>query len=239
MSALAGTLIVHGGAAEPRSMYLSPLQRRLVLFRRTRAALLWVLAFALLSKLDGWVYTALRPVDDRARAALEIRDWWQFLRTIGYLPTWVFIGAALALAGAPDRSRATASSLVRAGLAVIASALVSGLVAEIVKRVVGRLRPGADGGYHFKPFLSAFADGANLGLPSSHAAVAFGGAFALCRLFPAPGWLAAVLAAGCGLSRLLSGAHFATDVLAAAAIGYASAAVFSGSRRPRAARFPL
>jgi undecaprenyl-diphosphatase len=56
-------------------------------------------------------------------------------------------------------------------------------------------------------------------MPSSHALVAFAGAAALARLFPraTPIWYA--LAVGCGITRLLSGAHFLSDVVVGALIG--------------------
>ncbi len=53
-----------------------------------------------------------------------------------------------------------------------------------------------------------------------HGAVAFGAAFMLWRLHPraAPVWMA--LACGCGATRVLSRAHFVSDVVASAFVGF-------------------
>jgi membrane-associated phospholipid phosphatase len=198
-------------------------------------AAVFVVAIAVLWVFDARLVDALR-VDDVE--AIKIRDWWQFLRAVGYLPTWLAVGGALALASVPISRASFAPAAARrarvAGLAIVASALASGLAAEVAKRLVGRVRPSGDNANHFKPFLSAFTDDSNLSMPSSHAAVAFGAAWMVWRLAPAPGALALVLAAGCGLTRLLVGAHYATDVLVGAAIGYAAAALVSKVLRVKA-----
>ena len=61
----------------------------------------------------------------------------------------------------------------------------------------------------------------DLGFPSGHTIVAFAGAAAIARLFPRAGPLAYLLAAGCGLTRILSHAHFAGDVVGGAIAGWA------------------
>ncbi|MCC6676080.1 MAG: phosphatase PAP2 family protein [Phycisphaerales bacterium] len=157
------------------------------------------------------------------QARIERRDWYRLLRIIGYLPTWILLSALLAL-GPAHALRG------RAWLPAISAAL-AGLAAEILKLIIGRQRPLPDGSYAFKPFLSGFLDGSNLGMPSSHAAVAFGGAFALARLYPKAGPVALLCAAGCGLTRLLGADHFSTDVYVAAGLGYAVAGWLSGDRR--------
>jgi membrane-associated phospholipid phosphatase len=53
--------------------------------------------------------------------------------------------------------------------------------------------------------------------------VAFGAAFALWRWSPAAGAAALALALGCSATRLLSGAHFVSDVYAAAVLSWAGA----------------
>jgi membrane-associated phospholipid phosphatase len=55
--------------------------------------------------------------------------------------------------------------------------------------------------------------------------VAFSAAAMLSRLFPraAPVWYA--FAIGCGLSRVLAGAHFVSDIAVAALAGYAVTAL--------------
>jgi len=205
--------------------------------RRRRVRRLWVflaLALALLAVTlaDRWVWRTLRVVDPNT---LRVKDWYQLLRQVGYLPTW---GAAAALLALHDRRRWRCEPIVacrhdavggmptwfsRAILLFLGAGL-SGLAAEIVRGTVRRHRPGPLGGYTFDWIEPALLFDKADGFVSSHAGVAFGAAFMLGRLFPGTLPAAVLLAAGCGLSRLLMGAHFATDVLAAAALSYAVAA---------------
>jgi len=207
--------------------------------RRTLWNWLWpalcVGAIVLVSRADVALVGVLRVGDPEL---LKIRDWWQFLRVFGYVPTWLVVGGALVLISVGVSRGEFAPFLARrlrfAAVTIVASAVAAGLAAELVKRLVGRLRPTAEHADRFKPFLSGFADDSNLSMPSSHAAVAFGAAWMIARLAPAPGVLALALASGCGLTRLLVGAHYLSDVLVAAVIGYAGSGVvfrvFRGAR---------
>lgn len=183
----------------------------------------FMVGLVVVSLFDRVALETLR-VDDRA--AMESRDWYRMLRILGYLPTWIVLAVALYL---NDRSGKIGSATIRRpghrAVMLIAAPAVAGLGAELFKRLIGRERPGfGEQLYSFKPFLSGFVDDSNLGLPSSHAAVAFGGAFILVYLFPRIWPIAICGAIGCGLSRLLAGAHYLTDVYAAAGLGYAVAA---------------
>ncbi|MEZ6318856.1 MAG: phosphatase PAP2 family protein [Phycisphaerales bacterium] len=73
------------------------------------------------------------------------------------------------------------------------------------------------------PFLAGFWDSSNLGLPSSHTAVAFGGAVVLGILDPKLRVPALVVATACGLTRVLAGAHFPSDVVLGALLGAVAA----------------
>jgi hypothetical protein len=106
---------------------------------------------------------------------------------------------------------------------LFASAGLGGLAAEVVKLLTHRYRPGESGEYMFGWAMDGDR-GPGIGLASSHAGVAFGAAFMLARLFPGTGCVAVALAVGCGVSRLLVGAHFATDVYVAACLSYGVAA---------------
>ncbi len=206
--------------------WLSPRDRQQ---RRVRW-LVWALgACALLllaSLLDRWAAHFFMSGD----AKLKARDWYQMFRQAGYWPTWIFLGSAVTLWA---RSRVALDGLgkhaPRAGMLLIASAGLSGLAAEVLKLIVGRMRPGPYGLYQFKPFLSGFVDGSNLGMASSHTAVAFGGAFAVLRVFPAAAPVALFAATGCALTRLLSGAHFLSDVTVGVVIAYALSGVLTRS----------
>jgi membrane-associated phospholipid phosphatase len=145
---------------------------------------------------------------------------------MGFLPTWLMVGAALGLA---DRGRVGGGG-VRAWALVVGAGL-SGLAAEVLKRLIGRERPVTGehvGTYFYKPFLHGLVDDHNLGIPSSHAAVAFGAAFVMVRVWPRI-WPVAVLAGvGCAAQRVMAGAHFMTDVYAAVVIAYAVTAWLFG-----------
>lgn len=144
------------------------------------------------------------------------RDWARMFRSTGYLPTWIIAAGALwAIDARPSRSLAWESW--RRGGFLLASAGGSGLVAEALKLLVRRERPAApDSVYVFRPWEGRWWSTSDLGFPSSHAAVGFGAAAALCCLFPRawPAWL--VLSAGCSLTRVLDRAHYLSDCAGAA-----------------------
>lgn len=179
---------------------------------RTRNGLIvvaWALAIWLAWILDHsiWSWATIGT-------SVEGKDWWRLLRIVGYLPTWIVVAA---IVGAAVRWRG------RAWLACICGLLsgaTNGLLAEIIKRVVARERPGATGYHNYRGIFSGFANDGDLGLPSSHAAVAFGAAFAIALVLPRAAWPVLLLAAGCGVSRVVHGAHFTSDVIVAAACGH-------------------
>lgn len=182
-----------------------------------RRAILWVfLGIALVatvSLIDTRMYRVFR-MDD----AVFERGWYQALRSVGYLPTWIVVAiVAAVLLRVRDRAE-------RVALLVLAPA-AAGALAEVLKLVLGRERPTETGAHVWRGLFSGFDDGSNLGLPSSHAAVAFGGAWAVALLWPRLKGLAVALACGCGLTRMLTGDHFLSDVVAAGLLGYGSALV--------------
>ena len=192
--------------------YLSPTERGLRRRRRlVRVAIVAALAL-ILTLLDRPLLFLLIDQD----RSVEGNDWYRMLRIAGYLGTWLIVGAAFVLIDAAWRR----------GSLIFLAAVLSGLAAEILKLVVVRERPvdGSeiqnDGWYTFRPPFSGFADGGNLGFPSSHTAVAFGGLCMLALLFPRAKYLFVAVAIGTGITRMLTGAHFATDVLGGAICGW-------------------
>ena len=154
--------------------------------------------------LDPWGVTLHAP-DAREH------DWHRLLRVSGSILTWLVAGLALWLHDRGGR---------RAGRLVLCAGL-SGLAAEGLKMVIRRGRPEAVfDGYGFLGWEGAWWNTAALGLPSSHAAVAFGAAWALLRLSPRGGAVAVALAVGCGLTRVIDRAHFISDVVLAAGIAW-------------------
>lgn len=148
------------------------------------------------------------------------RDWGRFLRSVGYVPTWLFGAAALALASRAPAGTASTGLGWRATALVFGPALGGG-VAELVKLVVRRQRPGADSAaYLFRPFDVDLWSTRGLGFVSSHTAVAFGAAAILTRCFPATRVVWLLLASGCAATRLLAGAHYLSDVVGGAVVGW-------------------
>jgi membrane-associated phospholipid phosphatase len=219
--------------------------------RRVRTMLrwtaVWLPAFGIAWALDAVAYGL---VLDRAKAA---EDWVQLLRQLGYLPTWIGVAVLLwlldASRGPAGRRAAEATqhgSLAtprdpkpwhhRGGL-VLLSAIVGGIAANVLKPLIGRLRPDAEGIARFaeRPMV-IWAEGGDfgLGLPSGHTTVAFAGCGMLALLVPV--WRAPMLliAAGCGLTRLFAGAHTLSDTVAGAWVGLAVAAwLFAWGAGPR------
>lgn len=172
----------------------------------------------------------------------RLHDWHRALRVLGYLPVWLVVGLAFLMVEYPGARAASGGSRWAArGLSLGLSPALAGLGAEALKLILRRERPDNAGeftGYLFRSFSDGPLRSVGLGLPSSHAMVAFGGAFALCGLFPRGRALWVSLALGCGLTRLLDHAHYPSDVALAALGGYAAAwairALFTPGDAPRA-----
>jgi membrane-associated phospholipid phosphatase len=232
--------------------WLSPREQQEHARRRTMSLAL-VLALLLLAVLlDRPLFNLL--YDPLTAEWYQQREWYQMLRVAGYYPTWVFISLALLLHAMrpwpihwPRAERdprvprwlwwpsfvAYPSSW--AGVLVALSAALAGLVCDVLKPLPGRLRPLHTGGfYRFHGLPDDISQGASFGLPSSHAAVAFGAAFMLWFLYPWAGVIALIAAAGCGFTRLVTGAHFVSDVFVSAVLAYAIAFALRPRRRPRA-----
>jgi membrane-associated phospholipid phosphatase len=171
----------------------------------TRIALLAALAIVLAHFGDSWAYQHL------AKEGVYDGDFGRMLRIVGYLPIWLLLAVAVWL---QTKDRRTA--LLIGGMPTL-----GGLVAEVCKIVLRRERPKLhEGEYFFRPFADHFWSTRDIGLPSSHAFVAFSGAWILCRVYPKawPVWVG--LAAGCALTRVQAQAHFLSDVTVAAVLAY-------------------
>ena len=172
-----------------------------------------VAAFVLAHLLDGLAFEYVRY------AEVNSQDWGRMFRITGFLPTWLLAAIALAL---HDRDRVPRFR--RANLLFFAPAL-SGLAGEILKITIRRLRPGETGEYMFRAYSERPWSSSGFGLPSSHAVIAFGAAAILSRLFPRAWPIWWLFAWGCGLTRILHGKHFVSDVVGAAIVGWLVAAL--------------
>lgn len=194
--------------------------------RATVAATLAAVATVIALALDPWVWRHLQM------PGVYEKDWGRLLRIFGSLVLWVPLFVAVWL----DRRARQPRSSAPAWLLLWAPTLAGG-VAELLKMVFRRERPGLhDGAWVFRAFSDRPFNTSALGMPSSHAMVAFGGAVIVARLFPGAAPVAYALAAGCALTRLLAGAHFASDVVVGALAGWAVGALLW--KRFGASRFP-
>ncbi|MFM8780458.1 MAG: phosphatase PAP2 family protein [Gemmatimonadota bacterium] len=154
------------------------------------------------------------------------KDWGRLLRIVGFLPTWIALAVGIVLAEGTElvaRPRAR-----RRGWLLFWGAAGSGIAAELLKLTLRRERPGPHDGLHvFRDVAERTFSSAGLALPSSHTMVAFGGAAMLARLYPRARWVGYILAAGCGISRVLHRAHFLSDVVLAAGAGWLVAALIA------------
>ncbi|MBM3884464.1 MAG: phosphatase PAP2 family protein [Gemmatimonadetes bacterium] len=162
---------------------------------------------------DAWAYA--RWYDPK----VYDRDWGRLLRVMGFLGTWLALAVAIALQeGAEPARRALAKR--RASL-LFWSAALGGLVAEVGKLTIRRERPEPHDGVHvFRDWGERTWSTAGLAMPSSHTLVAFAGAAMLARLYPRVRWVGYALAAGCALTRVMARAHFLSDVVLAAGLGW-------------------
>lgn len=207
---------------------------RAVRFARIERLVIWFLVGLLAAHVldePAWRWARLRD-----EAWLEDRDWYQVLRQMGYLPVWIVLGVAYGLQDLWRRRRGGRDCGPRSVMLIL-SPLIAGVIAEVLKRTIGRERPPEfpvmteadplpempDLGYVFKPLLGGWSDDHNMGVPSSHAAVAFGGLVMLGLMHRGARAIFWGLALGCGASRVIAGAHWVSDVYVAAVIGIASA----------------
>lgn len=198
-------------------------QHRWLNFYQLAAAI--IIAFVIVSLFDFILLHALTTVDpetNRVDRSFETDDWYTFLRNIGFIGTWIVIAIAFLLTDRKSKHKT------KRAIPTLLAPLLAGAAAELLKLIFTRERPVSDaiiqdGGYHFRFPFSGFIDGSNLGLPSSHTAVAFGGACMLAFFLPKARILLILLALGCGYSRMITGAHFASDVFLGALVGYAIA----------------
>lgn len=178
-----------------------------------RALAITLVAFAVASLADGWVYKHIH------NPRVYEQDWGRLLRVMGFLGTWLVLAIGVRLLEGEDAA-ARPRARRRAHLLFWTPAL-GGLVAEVLKLLLRRERPGAhDGLYGFRPFDERTWSTAGLALPSSHTMVAFAGAAMFARLYPRARWIGYSLAAGCAITRVLSRAHFVSDVVLGAGAGW-------------------
>jgi len=196
--------------------------RRSTRHQWVRGALLFLTAVVVAHLLDPLVFRYVRVEN------VNNEDWGRMLRVMGFVPLWLAAGAALVLQQRTPWRRIPRSD----GGLVVSGALLGAIAAELLKLVVRRRRPGELGEYVFRSFSDRPFSTGGLGLPSSHALVAFGAAAVLSRLFPRARIVWWTLAWGCAFTRVATGAHFLSDVVVAACVGWLVGALVWRWRAP-------
>jgi membrane-associated phospholipid phosphatase len=117
---------------------------------------------------------------------------------------------------------------------LVAAVLLSSVASSNLKLLVGRERPGVTAGATILrgPRLPSSGD-FNPSFPSGHTATAFALAYGLGQIYPSALRLFILYAVTCGLSRILNGSHFVSDVLVGAWLGWETANLLWNSRKPR------
>ncbi|MDR0803923.1 MAG: phosphatase PAP2 family protein [Rickettsiales bacterium] len=100
------------------------------------------------------------------------------------------------------------------------SVSASGIICGISKVAAGRMRPVFYDALGITGWYPGSFDWAFNSMPSGHVAASFAALTILATMIPRARWLAYGLATVIGLSRIFMGAHWFSDVVAGAAIGY-------------------
>ena len=164
------------------------------------------------------------------KTALESGALFSLLKSCGEPWAAMLIAAALVLidwAHFASRGSLTAPRVARRATMIALTPLLSAGLAELLKGLSRRQRPiialdesGLGGWYHFRWWWDGPFRWEGLGFASSHAAAAFGLAFALCAIWPRWAGIWLITAVFVGFSRMLTGAHFLSDVFGGLMAGY-------------------
>ena len=161
-----------------------------------------------LNQLDTAVYAAIaRTPTPRLDQALG-----RLSRAADFSKLWLGSASAIAVFGDEQGRRAAVN-----GLASLA--LTSALVNAGLKPLWGRRRP--ERVKHRVPFARRVRMPRSRSFPSGHAASGFAFACGVASEAPVPGGVLAVLAGLVAYSRVHTGVHYPSDVLAGAVIGVA------------------
>jgi len=199
-----------------------------------RAAMIGLTSAALLALSflgDSWAFEHL------GRAGVYTQGWGRMVWVAGYLPFWLLCGIGIYWSVTSAAGR-------RHALLLLAAPTLSGAVGQVLKLLIRRERPvAAAGAYVFRSFSDRPFVSTGFGMPSGDVIVAFAACAILARIWPRGRVVWYGLAAGCALARVMSRAHFLSDVVAAGVVGWIVADLlwrrFAPSEAPIPAREPI
>ncbi len=204
--------------ATPTDPYLARLYKPFRSRRVIAGVGAFMLAFVIALPFDTPVYRHFLPTDTGDT------DWHRLLRILGYLPTWLILAGVFFLIDTRRIARmgfGLATS--RVGLTLF-SVIPAGLLAELLKLLIRRVRPDdADGEHIYMPWAGAWWQSGDLGLPSSHTAIAFAGMGMLAHVYPRAAPVLLLMAIGTGFTRVMNHTHFVSDASVGAVLGLLTA----------------
>jgi membrane-associated phospholipid phosphatase len=182
---------------------------------RATVALVITLAFLAVPALgDQWAYAHLYI------PKVYDHDWAMALRAAGTLYVWIPVALIIWLVQRTNDANAAKKNV----YLLLGSAALAGLLCEVMKLVIRRVRPDVGAGeWVFRDWSDHPFSSAGLATPSSHTMVAFGAATMMARMYPRARWVFYVIAWGCGVTRMLSRNHYLSDVTFGALLGWAVA----------------
>ena len=209
-------------------MRSNPLHQRVPFARPVTASQLVVL-LAMGAVLVTVSHALDRPVYEAAiESPPSSSDVWGILRGAGYAPAWIAIAIAMMWTDLGRQLVWPLRSFLTRGTLVVLSALSAGGLAEVLKIILRRERPiVTDGRYTFRAWnWESWWVSGNLGLPSSHAAVAFGATAMLTILHPRLWFVWLAIGVGCSYQRVATRAHFVSDTALGLVVGVAMAVLW-------------
>lgn len=189
-----------------------------------RNALLFALGFVVLIAALYWLDRPLsawgQGLPDAVRAFFEWMTQWGESDWI-LIPSFAawLIARLLSLVTRDNLRRALGELAALAGFILVGVGLPS-LASTLLKRLIGRGRPEtwtAEAPLTFQPFNWSAWD--HQSFPSGHGTTVFSFAMVVAFVWPKAFWPALAFATTVGVSRVVVGAHYPTDVTAAAVLG--------------------
>lgn len=162
----------------------------------------------------GWLVSLFdKPVWDALRdTQYRPKDHFSVFRVMGFLPLWLMLSLALVLIHTGWKRVGSFRQKFGPGLLLALSTILAGGVGEVLKLLIRRERPGDhDGAYVFRSIYENTFSTGGLGLPSSHAIIAFAAMWTLIFLYPRATVVWLFIGFGCAAQRVIEKSHFISD----------------------------